>query len=741
MRRMWAHFRGWVWRRGTGERRFRVVVSVLVLVVVLGSTPAWASPGLSWMGDTFDITDSRGIRLSQYEISMDDGGTFHPVQGVWFGLIQMVWTLHTAIIGILGALLDWTVSLTWVGWLAGPFTDIQKMLHTQLLGRVGATAWGGGVLVLVMLISGSLAGIKIMRGRTSGWWDLLRGVVASALAVGFFAAPVTGVIGDGSRLAEPLAAVQRIGSQISVMITSTTAPTGKVTGSQPITTDSSGRPVFTTSTNLKVSSMLVDSFVRPVHQQLNYGQVIDSTGCQGAYDKVLKAGPYGDTAKPQRDAMKACDKKYGDYTDSAAGASWLVGYAYFETCIVALSLLLLLFTITTWYYVAKMLWAALVSMIDILKAIPGHTEPLLRDVTSIFYGLLFYISSLAVLSIILKVIANVFAAGGTNLAVKFLVTDVVIVIGIVLFIIHLVRHHRGEKKMGDRLKAWFHAKDRDQPSIGQGASHATAMAARQAKQAAMRRLTGHGPAAHPMARPAQAPHLGSTTQMEPTSAAPGTTRKGSVTKTMTATAAAALTGGAGVVIRKAAMLNQAYQTMRSGGGTTPGHTRATNAAMAATARAHNYLSDMRTATGVIAHQTRTGAPVRSTTGIKPLDSAARTAGLIAAGLDTAAVTSRAKAAKVTVPIARQTTKLSQPPAAATHLISAVKDRAHQEAHNTADWARVVSAPITVMMTPPGRIGPQPAPTPATPPESPHSQTITRKRRPLAFPAPEPADRH
>ena len=98
MRRMGAHFRGWVWRRGTGERRFRVVVAVLVLVVVLGSTPAWASPGLSWMGDTFDITDSRGIRLSQYEISMDDGGTFHPVQGVWFGLIQMVWPQPTCLL-------------------------------------------------------------------------------------------------------------------------------------------------------------------------------------------------------------------------------------------------------------------------------------------------------------------------------------------------------------------------------------------------------------------------------------------------------------------------------------------------------------------------------------------------------------------------------------------------------------------------------------------------------------------
>lgn len=742
MRGLWSHLAARIRRPGTGERRLRIILGTTVLVVALVSAPAWADPGLSWMGPTFDVTDSHHVRLSQYELSMDDGGITHPIKGVSFWIIQLVWTGHLGLVGLLGGLLDWTVSLTWVPWLAGPVADIQKLLHDRVLAPVGATAWGGGVLALLMVIAGGLAGIRILRGRTSGWWDIVRAAVASALAVGFFAAPVTGIVGDGTHLAEPLAASQRIGTAMSQMIGSGGRPSASVGGTQTVTVDGKGHPVFTTGQTTKVSSMLVDSFVRPIHQQLNYGAVIDGTRCQSAYDAALKAGPHGGDAKDQRQAVKGCDSKYGDYADSAAAASWLVGFSYYELGMIFMMILLVLFTVVTWYYIGKLLWSALVSMIDVLKAIPGHTEPLLRDIVSISYALIFYVTSLAVLSGILKIIGAVFASGG-NLAVKFLVVDLVVIIGIAVLVTHLVNHHRGEARMRDRLKNLFRAKDRASSMLGTAARRAGSLAGHHARSTAMRRLLGHSAPA-PLTRSGRPPQvLPPDRQSEGSADQPGhrPARRPGLARRAAGAAATAMSGGAAVAARKAVALTGAYRTMRTGGGITPGHHRATTTMMAVTARAHNYLADKRHAAEAITRQTRTGAQVRSTTGIRALDSAARTAGTVAIAGETAVLKARTRAAKTTVPITTAARTMARPAAATARTtraaITRAKDRAHNEITATKDWAKITTAPLAAITAPPTRIGPQPPPADPTPTapqlQLPARKTGTRHKPPKTMP--------
>ena len=84
------------YRPGTGERWFRIIVTTLVLVVALGSVPAMASgPGLGWMGDGFNVTDSNGIHLFQYQMSLDDGGVTAPLKSMWASIIGMCSVSYT----------------------------------------------------------------------------------------------------------------------------------------------------------------------------------------------------------------------------------------------------------------------------------------------------------------------------------------------------------------------------------------------------------------------------------------------------------------------------------------------------------------------------------------------------------------------------------------------------------------------------------------------------------------------
>ena len=208
------------YRPGTGERWFRIIVTTLVLVVALSSVPAMASgPGLGWMGDGFNVTDSNGIHLFQYQMSMDDGGVTAPLKAMWASIIGMCWNTYLMVIALLCRLLDWTVAMSWVGWITGPLVGLQNDIHDKVLAPLGADSWGGTVLTLLTTCAGVGVVVKMMRGRTAGAWATgARAAIAAGLALGFLAAPVANFAGDTTTLATPLARTQQFGVALSHML-------------------------------------------------------------------------------------------------------------------------------------------------------------------------------------------------------------------------------------------------------------------------------------------------------------------------------------------------------------------------------------------------------------------------------------------------------------------------------------------------------------------------------------------
>ena len=616
-------------RPGTGERWFRIIVTTLVLVVALSSVPAMAlGPGLGWMGDGFNVTDSNGIHLFQYQMSMDDGGVTAPLKAMWASIIGMCWNTYLMVIALLCRLLDWTVAMSWVGWITGPLVGLQNDIHDKVLAPLGADSWGGTVLTLLTTCAGVGVVVKMMRGRTAGAWATgARAAIAAALALGFLAAPVANFAGDTTTLATPLARTQQFGVALSHMITSSVDPGTATAGEVEVPDDMTSTG---DSKAPKLSAIIVDSFVAPVHQQLNYGRIIDAK-CHDKYIEVLKGGPYDDISDA-RDDLGDCDEGLSDYAGDIADGSWLVGFFFYSSTVTGLAAILLVFAGMCWFYVCKLVWSSFMSMLNVLRAIPGRTDPLIRDLCSILYSMIGIVGSMVMLGVVMLVIKSVFASDG-NVVIKVMVVNMLEIVGIIGLLVSLWRSHKGEEGLRAKINDWMRSKRSEGASaIGQWAGRG----ARRMVRSGGRKLTGLG------------------------------------RRRMVSAAAAVVTGGASVGVTRAAKMarmasaarraSASYRQIRTGGGAPQGQSKITTAGMSAVAHAHNRVSALRGGMSMIAKQARQGkdAPVRATTGHRALDATASRVGRAEAGAIKAHRAVKKAGAKAAAPVVKGAKVVSKP---------------------------------------------------------------------------------
>lgn len=697
-------------RPGSGERRFRIIVTTLVLVVALSSAPAMASgPGLSWMGDGFNVTDSHGIHLFQFQMSLDDGGFMHPLKGMWSSLVEMCWTGYIMVIAVLCRLLDWTAAMSWVGWITGPLAGLQNDVHDKVLGPLGANSWGGAVFVLLTTCAGVVVAVKMMRGHTAGAWATAgRAAVATSLALGALSAPVATFAGDGSSVATPLARTQQFGTSLSQMITSSVDPgTGKA-GEVAVPDDktSTGDPKAP-----KLSAIIVDSFVAPVHQQLNYGRIIDAK-CHDKYIEVLKGGPYDDISD-ERDKIGECDKGLSDYAGNIADGTWLVGFYFYANTVAGLALVLLAFAGMCWFYVCKLVWSAFMSMLDVLRAIPGRTDPLIRDLCSILYSMIGVVGSMVLVAVVMLIIKSVFASDG-NVVVKVMVVNMLELVGIIGFVMSMWRRHKGEKGLRAKISDWMRSK---RPAGGSLVGQWAGRGARRMVRSSGRKLTGSGRAG-------------------------GAAAHSAGRRRMVSAAAAVATGGVSTGVTRAAKMarmasagrrtSAAYRQIRTGGGAPQNQSKVATAGMSAAAHAHNHVSALRGGMSAVARQTRQGkdASVRATTGHRGLDAAAHRIGQAEGGAIKASAAVKKTGAKVAAPVVKGAKVVSKPVVAGAQKVSA--------------GAQKVAKPVRHVLTPPTVVeSPRRAkPEPKKPPEvkkpeakKPEVKKPEAKKPPEAKPAP------
>lgn len=743
---------------------FRRTLLVAVLVAAMVSVPAFADSGSPVWGP-FDLVDSRGIRLSQYQLSLDDGTGLTKLsvqRNQYHWIISILWAIYTGFIGLLCWLLDWTVSLSWVGWIAGPLHLIEQSLRDNFLTPVGGTRFGGALMGLLMTLGGLIGAGKVARGGASGWIDMLWSAVAGALAISIFAAPVLLFAGDGTNLSGPLRSAQQAGVAMSTMITTGKAPTTQVGGTVTVRSKDDKLEVSTDAAGKsEISMMLIDSFVRPVHQQLNFGRPIDQSDpkCAQRYDELLKAGPYDGSAKEIRKAMGDCNQDLLNYADQAASASFLVGFAPYQWGVALLGLLLLVFAGLLWASVISLMWSALCAMFNVLLAIvPGPSRTaFLRDLVSIAANLVYIVVHMVVLSIGVKLIEWVFIGINAPLQLKFVVVDVVLVLVIALLILARIRYGRSATAWGKQLASQLTGRAGRTSAMEKAANWAGGVS----KSAAGNTLAD--------TRQNRAPRMAKPAALA-TKAINNKTAGRALTAAGAAAAITPLGPGATIAVQgmKTARLAAVYQQARAGNPTTTTGNRMGDAAMWATSRAHNYVADTVDAARVIHQTSRTGVgPARSTTGAGMVDRVAQGTGAARRGLDRLgqkleattlplvkaetqarrwAQASSQKAAQAVGPVLAPVTAMAKPPTPAhprraTPTVSArkppsspvpnprtapvkppVKRTVKRAVKPAGDVVKPGTAPVGDLSTPTGAAGP------ATP---------RRKRAPLPKPRPVP----
>jgi hypothetical protein len=400
---------GWVWPAR--------IVMVLFAAGVLVYSAAWPGaaapimpadgnqttlPFLSWI----DVSDSRGISAWRFQLSLDTGGLTSPDKFLWSSLTLIPWLLYQSYVMLALWFLEFVLSFSWLQWVAAPLIAVGDAMQT-LVNTVGLAPT---LLTLAALVGGLL----IFKGRNStAAWEIGMACLIAALASGIFAQPVRMVAGTDGLIVQ----ANRAGQQVAAVLASGGVDTGRT-------------PEQLRQAQL---SQLVDVFVRQPSQLINFGKVLDGGPCEGAYNDVIKAGPYLDSTV--RDKVSSCDKDAGNY--AANPSAWMAMGSY--NFMPAAGALILLAVLIGGSVILAGVWA----MFQALKAIvllvvgvvPGASRgSLMMTLAETAMSLVTLVFNSIFLSAFLLVVQSVLTnSSGKASPQAFMIVDVIILVAIIVY--------------------------------------------------------------------------------------------------------------------------------------------------------------------------------------------------------------------------------------------------------------------------------------------------------------------
>ncbi|WP_394276233.1 hypothetical protein [Luteococcus sp.] len=431
--------------------------------------------------ELFNAKDSRGISLSQFQLSIDSGNPVTSPEKMPISmLLQMMWTCYAWWIGMVGWLTDWIMQMDWVPYLVAPMATASQRIHDDFLAPLGLTSVAGqGVMGLLFALAAWAGARRIHRGEgvASGMLAWTASGLAATLAVGTFALPVATMVGSESGLAKPLVYARGLAIQVSSSVQGKPVDLSDpsvdvlVPGQQPTPKPKSDtiQVLEQVPDNLKLSTMLVDTLVRPAHQQLNYGADLDSAKCSDGkpasdvYDEALKTGPHWDPSDDTaRKAMSGCNSTYKRYADNPSWA-WVFTGLVFMLAGVILGLVIIFYLYVLCRSVITLLWSAFKETYLALIAIvnPAAWAGVIDGLLAIAASLWLIISNLVMFSIILMSVRRTLTAEDLPMAGRFLIVDIVLLMGIGLLSFNFVQTVRGGEGVAERLRRRFNLpKDR-----------------------------------------------------------------------------------------------------------------------------------------------------------------------------------------------------------------------------------------------------------------------------------------
>lgn len=419
--------RGRRWVARAASIMLTAVVLLIVRVQSASAAPAdggqvgQTPPALSWI----QLTDSHGISLWNYELSLDRGGVTSPDKFFWSAITDACWGAYRSWCALALWFLDWVLSFDWLQTIASPLLATGDAMQS-VVDRVGAVP-------VLLTITAVVAVCWMARGRyATGIWELGTALVIATLATGVFAQPVQMVAGHDGLIMK----TQQTGLELSAAL----ATNGSSTGQTP------------EQLRKAQTGQLVDTFIRQPTEMINFGKVLDGGKCAKVYDDVLKKGPYGSDSDI-RDRVGECDSAAGDYAAQPT-ASMALGSVVFMPA----SFIILLLTIVL---AGSVIAAACYAMFQALKVIltlvtgllpGGNRGSLLLTFAEAAISLLIILFTTVFLGVFLLVIQAMFKSGAEDSVPKtFVIVDIILIVGIVIY----WRQRKRLKESAQRLADWM----------------------------------------------------------------------------------------------------------------------------------------------------------------------------------------------------------------------------------------------------------------------------------------------
>lgn len=177
-------------RRLTSLRRTSSTMISLGVMNLAAAPPALADVGTLALASWINVTDSQGVPVGAYGLSLDNGSLTNPTAGATSLITHWLYGIFQTIIGLALWLVDNVLSFEWLDVLARPLNDLGPKLT--------AVALHPYLIVAIGTIAAVIIALNMVRGRVSkAGAQIGTATVLALLAVTLANKPLAELIGSG----------------------------------------------------------------------------------------------------------------------------------------------------------------------------------------------------------------------------------------------------------------------------------------------------------------------------------------------------------------------------------------------------------------------------------------------------------------------------------------------------------------------------------------------------------------
>ncbi|WP_129787343.1 hypothetical protein [Promicromonospora panici] len=371
-----------------------------------------------------NLEDTQGVAVDRFTLQWDTGSPWNPLNvdsEIFSTLAGMFWVWYRDMVAVQVWVLDWVLGMDWLGYLLAPLAGLSIIVQ-GMIAQIG-------LLNLMLIILAFVVGFWLLKGRyAGGFMELLIGCLIAALATTFLANPMATIGGDQG-----------------VIIQSRDAGMDIATG---FATEGASFEQDSTVIRDGLKGQLVDTLLRVPHQIINYGSVIDGTGCEDTYTENVGR-------EDAVDAIGGCDDAYQEAAstvDAGTVVSTLslltTGFVFLLLSVVIVGGTIFAVVLLGWSAI-KLLWQLPVGVIS-----SGTRAQLFRTFASVLFGCILVAMATMFLVAWMKILLGFYdATSGLPFLVRLYLFNTLVIAGAVFYVLMGASVRAALRGLADKLAA------------------------------------------------------------------------------------------------------------------------------------------------------------------------------------------------------------------------------------------------------------------------------------------------